>query len=258
MSYTIIWFAKHRPDAASKTVHVSRAALWGSLVAVFVAVPAVFFYLGARDGAPNAVRDRLEKQIFEFSELTTRAKKTEEDFKSLQRRYQDLQKEYLSETGTRAELEARLEIVENARASALQRLDDAEKKQVELNDKLAMYKDIFKPSEEAIPIQCYNIDASETSEGVRYNMSLMKTDNKDNDMVNLDLQMRVLTGANVVALGEANTEKADRTRTTSLTREVALSGIIRGDFPKKGMRVLDVRGYDKSGKKLLAHCWKVF
>lgn len=138
MSYTIIWFAKHRPDAASKTVHVSRAALWGSLVAVFVVVPAVFFYLGARDGAPNAVRDRLEKQIFEFSELTTRAKKTEEDFKSLQRRYQDLQKEYLSETGTRAELEARLEIVENARASALQRLDDAEKKQVELNDKLAM------------------------------------------------------------------------------------------------------------------------
>jgi hypothetical protein len=232
--------------------------LWGALAAVFIIVPAIFFMWGANQASPEAVRKRLEAQTLEFAEISQKYQRTDEQFKELQRRYQQLQQEYLSETGRRAEVEARLEIAENARVNALQRLDQAEKTQVELSDKLAVFKDIFKPTEEAIPVQCYNIDAEETTGGVKYKLALMKTDNKDTDNLEVELQMRVLAGANVVTLGEAALDKADRTRSTEFTRQTALSGIIRGDFPKKGMRVLDVRGYDKSGKKLLTHCWKVF
>lgn len=258
MSYTIIWFAKHRPDAASKTLHISHAGLWGALATMFVVVPVVFFLWGAGQASPEAVRSRLEAQTLEVAELTAKHRKTDDQFKQLQRRYQELQAEYLAETGRRAEIEARLEITENARANALQSLDEAEKKRLELSDKLAVFKDIFKPTEDAIPVQCYNIEVTETREGINYQLALMKTDIKDTKNLDVDLQMRVLTGSNVVTLGEAALDKADRMRSTSLTRQVALSGIIRGQFPKKGMRVLDVRGYDKSGKKLLTHCWKVF
>lgn len=258
MSYTIIWFAKHRPDAASKTLHISRAGLWGALAAVFVVMPAAFFFWGAVQASPEAARSRLEAQTLEVTGLTAKYRKTEDQFKALQRRHQELQAEYLAETGRRAEVEARLEIAENARANALQRLSETEKKQLELSDKLAIFKDIFKPTEEAIPVQCYNIEAAETAEGVKYQLSLMKTDIKDTKNLDIQLQMRILTGATVVTLGEAALDKAERTKNTSLTRQVAVSGLIRGRFPKKGMRVLDVRGYDGTGKKLLTHCWKVF
>lgn len=258
MSYTVVWFAKHRPDTASKTMHVSRGILWGGLAFLFVIIPATFFALGARQASPEAVRERLEAQTFEFAQVTKKANKVQDDYDDLQRRYQKLQAEYLDETGRRAEVEARLEIVENARANALKRLDEAEKNQLELSDKLAVFKDIFKPTEDAIPVQCYNIEADESSEGVRYKLAMMKTDNKDEKQLDIELQMRVLTGSNVVTLGEAALDKADRTRSTSFTRQVSLSGLIRGEFPKKGMRVLDVRGYDKDGQKLLTHCWKVF
>lgn len=258
MSYTVIWFAKHQPEEASKTLHISRAVLWGALALVFVGMPALFFTLGAIDASPEAVRQRLEAQTLEFATLSQTAMKTDKELTELKERFEKLQAEYLSETGRRAEVEARLEIVENARANALKRLDEAEKTQAEMTDKLTMFKDIFKPTEDAIPIQCYNIEADERKDGVRYSMALMKTDNKDDEKVDLELQMRVLTGSSIASLGEAATDKADRTRTASLIRQVDVSGIIRGDFPKKGMRVLDVRGYDSKGEKLLTHCWKVF
>ncbi len=258
MSYTIIWFSKHDPDAMSKTLHVSRFALWGCVVAVLVGLPLLSFFIGYRNTAPERLQERLEAQITEFTDLSEEASNTKIKYQELQKSHQQLQDEYLSETGRRAEMEARVSIVENVRASALERLEKAEKREAELQSKLKMFEDIFKPAEEALPVQCFNISVKDRSKSIKYAVTLMKSDKSDSAKLDMSLQLRVMTGSTILSLGEDTLEDADRTRETSLTRQMNLSGSIRGNFAKKGMRVLDIRGYDSTGKKLLTHCWKTF
>lgn len=259
MAYTVLWFSRKDPHAASRTAHVSRGGIVGLLLFLLVVLPGFAFYLGYIYMAPENMKHRLERQTLEVTEIQKQSQQQARELLALKERYNALQVDNLNEINKRAEAEARVSMVETARSAALGQVQKLEAENAELRAQLDIFQDILQPSSETLPVQCYNVSVQETSDGIKYSLSLLKTDNKDTRELDMDLQVRVLTGANVATLNEVKIAKKDRVHEVKMARLLTTSGSVEGSFGKQGVRVLDIRGYgSKNDDKLMTHCWKAF
>ena len=259
MAYTVLWFSRKDPHAASRTMHVTRLSIIAVVLFLLVVLPVLAFYLGYIYMAPENMQQRLERQIVEVTNSAKQTQELEKELMALKEKYNALQVENLTEINKRAEAEARVSMVETARSAALERAKKLEGQNADLRGQLDIFQDILQPSSETLPVQCYNVSVQETSDGIKYSLSLLKTDNKDTRELEMDLQVRVLVGANVATLNETEIAKKDRLHEVKMARLLTTSGSVDGSFGKDGVRVLDIRGYgSKKDDKLMTHCWKSF
>ena len=257
MAYTIIFIPKHNPHHEPRTLTLPRWLVIALPLAI-VLLPIALFWVGYDVLAPTVLKNRLEAQTDEFVEISSQNKELSQKYNRLDTAYRELQKNILAETNRRAEAEARVTILENARATALEKLEQTEQKVIDLNNKLSMYEDIFRPASEALQLQCFNISIDSKRDSIDYSVQLMKTDKNDRKELPLTVKFRVLTGPSVLSLGEGMVDDADRVKETSLDSLRQLTGSIRGEFSGEGVRMLDIRAYEKGTDRLAGHCWKAF
>lgn len=258
MAYTVIWFSKKVPEA-SRTAHLSHFMI-GLVLAVFVVgLPLLAFYAGYTYMAPENMQNRLERQTMEVTSAVRDKQALEEKLDKLRAELNSLQVENLAEINKRAEAEARVSMIQTAKSQALEDVKKLKQENAELRAQLDVFQDILQPTSETLPIQCYNVTVREKQNGLNYSLSFLKTDNKDTRELTINLQARVLSGANVAALSETSIQAGDVEKQIRMTRLLTTTGEIEGDFPENGVRVLDIRGYKEGDDgTLVTHCWKSF
>ncbi|MBI1362600.1 MAG: hypothetical protein GC134_01310 [Proteobacteria bacterium] len=257
MAYTIIFIARDSTHNINRTFNVSRPAFWGVIGGLIAAPFATFvlalFYLApaSYEARMNALRDAVAaaKKELAFLQGAYDAVVAERDA---------LKQNLSQEREQRAAAEAVTAIADNARATTSARMQDLENQVFELGNKVKLYDSFLRPEEQSLPLQCFNLKVNydQPKNRLMYNVSFLKTDQKDKRSVDIEVRFQVLSGIEVVGLDDA-IEDADRIRKTSLTQERQLSGILRTKLASEGMRILDVKAYGKD-ESLMAHCWKAF
>ena len=246
MAYTVIILSRH--GSSSRTFDVPRPLAW-VVLGWAVAAPLLAFAFGWIS-SPVKHQVQAYKDHAAVAELTTRVGDLE-----IQR--DTLQTQLDTERASRAQAETKAAIVDNARATAAERLEKTESDLADKTWQLSVYEDLLQPSKERLPLQCYNLEITPSEKQVSYSFQMLKTDPKDKDEIEIFLRMRLLSGPSVMALDASHLNDVDREFGATITQSRSFSGILRTNTPKDGLRLFDARVYDKSNK-LIGHCWKAF
>ena len=257
MAYTIIFMARDSTHNLNKSFNLSRPLFWG-LVGGVVMTPIATFMLALFYLAPTTYEARLDGLRKNLATLKSDHTKLQTEALNLRTERDALAHSITTEREQRAAAEAVTAIADNARATTSARMQSLESEVYELRNKVKLYDSFLRPEEQSLPLQCFNLKVNHQSDKNRilYNVSFLKTDQKDKRPVDIEVRFQVLSGVEVVGLNEV-LDDADRVRKTSLTQERQLSGVLRTKFTGEGMRILDVKAYGKD-ENLLAHCWKAF
>lgn len=156
----------------------------------------------------------------------------------------------------RAEAEARVAIVENARATATEDLQKTENTVFELKNRLGFYNALMEKSAEKAPAQCFNIQLSPKSDKLQYKVNFMLEDVDNKVKKSYKVKLRIIS-ANNLSIGEVEALPVVQERDISLKRDIHITGDIKIGKSEETLRILDIRAYDTSGK-LSARCWKAF
>jgi hypothetical protein len=156
----------------------------------------------------------------------------------------------------RAEAEARVAIVENARATATENLQKTEDIVFELKNRLSFYNALMEKSAEKAPLQCFNIQLDAKNNNLKYKVNFMIEDVDNKSKKTYNVKFRVI-GANRLSINTMEDLPVAHARDITLKRDVHLTGNIKIEKSEDSLRILDIRAYDKSDK-LAARCWKAF
>lgn len=158
-----------------------------------------------------------------------------------------------------AELQVQADIVQKIRKESFDEIQkyrsDMEKQQKQLD----FYHELMSPAVKQ-KLQCFNMNVknSKNKKYIDYGINFM-LDKKVSNAKQFSVEFRLLTGSNNVELTEnLPTDLApDLIRKMAIKNSIRLSGKIKRNNKLKGLKVLDVRVFDKS-RDLVAQCWKVF
>ncbi len=165
-----------------------------------------------------------------------------------------LNEDLAKEKKYRAEAEARIAIVENARATATENLQKSEDKIFELKNKLGFYSALIDKSDSKATLQCFNIQIEKKSSSLSYKVNFMINDANNKKTREYKVKFRII-GAKNLSLEKVEDLPILHTRDIKLKRDVHLTGNIKVKETKDTLSILDIRAYDKSDS-LVARCWK--
>ncbi|MDD9911922.1 MAG: hypothetical protein OXR68_00990 [Alphaproteobacteria bacterium] len=260
MSYSITIIRQDRTDLRPKTFKATKLKLV-LLLLLFIGLPVLGFWVSYSIIAPS----KLEMDISALKERAKQAESSAEEvgaqFDAITEENQTLRTELNTERQQRAELEAKMTIVENARQESGEKSLEMEEELLTLQQRVKFYEQFMKPANEQAPMQCFNMSVKLQKGKVKYGINFMKNDQKNKEKVKMSVAFRLLAGTNVEALNPATaeTEAPLHERSASLSKDVRLTGSFGVDEKSlpEGLRLLDVKAYDDDNK-VLAHCWKAF
>jgi hypothetical protein len=179
-----------------------------------------------------------------------------EENQDLRDNNESLSKSLSEERKYRAEAEARVAIVENARATAMSKLQKTENTAFELKNRLAFYSALMEKSAEKAPVQCFNIQLENKGENLGYKVNFMIEDVDNKVKKTYKVKFRVIDASNL-SVDEVEKLPVVHSREISFRRDVHISGDIKIGESEEALRIIDIRAYDRSDK-LSARCWKAF
>jgi hypothetical protein len=156
-----------------------------------------------------------------------------------------------------AELQAQANIVEKIKKESLEEIAKYSKKYDDQTKQIEFYQELMSPAVEQ-ELQCFNVNVKYSKKYVDYGINLV-LDEKNETGQKYDVEFRLLSGKDNVDLTTKQPEELapDAIRNISIKNSIRLTGKIKHNNKLKGLKVLDVRVFNKS-KKLAAQCWKVF
>lgn len=168
-----------------------------------------------------------------------------------------LQQSIESELIKVAELQAQANIVDKIKKESLIEISKYSQKLQKQNKQLEFYQELMSPSVEQ-ELQCFNMNVKYGKKYVDYGINLVLDKKKENGK-SFDVEFRLLSGKNNVDLTQSMPEELapDSIRKITMKNSIRLTGKIKHNNKISGLKVLDVRVFNKS-KKMVAQCWKVF
>ncbi len=256
MRYTITLLRQDRTDIGPQTFYMSRRGL--ILLGVFIlGFPLLGFWISYQYVAPWLLK--LDIQQLEASQKNARqmADEVSAQFDAVLEENQELRDQLTIESSKRAELEARLQIVQTAREEVGMKVADMESELLTLQRKVKFFDTLLKPQEDELALQCYNLSAERAGQGVKYGVSLMKSDRKDKKSISVNIEFQVLQGARAEDMQVSDIEQPPlHTRQATFSDTQRLTGTFNIPDMQEGIRLLHIRAF--RGQKLLATCWKTF
>lgn len=231
--------------------HLSKFWLLFWLSAIFI-WPVAAYFLSYYQLVPKMIGEEVAEMAAELQTLS----EVELDNTTLKNKNIQLEETLAEERKYRAEAEARVAIVENARANAATELQQAENKIFELKNRLGFYSALMEKSSEKLPLQCFNIQQSLKGEKLSYKVNFMLEDIDNKDQKEYKVKFRVI-GASNLSMEEVEKLPSLQEREIKLRRDIHIEGDLKVAASQESLRILDIRAYDKADK-LAARCWKAF
>jgi hypothetical protein len=238
------------------TISVHRAVFW-SVVGVFSYVVITTLYLMYGVLLPKSLQNTSTKFQNQnqalLKENSLLKKRNDELLIENGSIRQNLEDELLQ----LAELQAQANIVDKIKKESLEEITKYDSKLQAQNKQIEFYKELMSPSIKQ-ELQCFNMNVTNGDKYVDYGINLV-LDDKDDDGKSYDVEFRLLSGKDNVEITKVMPEDLapDTIRQITLKNSIRLTGKIKHNNKLNGLKVLDVRVFNKS-KKLAAQCWKVF
>jgi len=238
------------------TITMSKISFW-SIAGMFVMFSAIILYYLYMVILPASLHGKVNDLIGENNSLvkenaTLKIKNKDLDLSNL-----SLKASVDLESTKVAELQAQANIVEKIKKESLDEIAKYNQKLVTQNKQIEFYKELMSPSVEQ-ELQCFNMNVKYRKKYVDYGINLV-LDKKSKDGKNYAVEFRLLSGKDNVDLTTRMPEELapETIRNISVKNSIRLTGKIMHNNKLNGLKVLDVRVFNKS-KKLVAQCWKVF
>lgn len=252
--YTIIFMNKDDVTSRPKNVSMPKVLLILVFALILLAPLGTFLY-----GWLHFQSTDLEKSKAEFNRLAVDAGKKNARIDSLIQETVDIKTEYEKVSAEKAQAEARVSIAENSRSKVLEQMEQLEDEVFSLRGQLAMYEGFFQPNREKLPIQCFNVNVSQSSNKLWYGVSFLKANKNDKKEAKLRVEFHIRTGSRALSLEDETLAKSDRIRNIKFKKNHRMKGSMRLKRKKSkgGLRMFEVRAYN-SKDKLVSYCWKSF
>lgn len=252
--YTIIFMNKDDVTSRPKNLSLPKFVLVLLLTLIVLAPVGAFLYGWLHFQAAD-----LDKSKQEFNRLTLADGKKNARIDELIQETVDLKTEYEKVAAEKAQAEARVSIAENSRAKVLEKMEQLEDEIFTLRGQLAMYEGFFQPNREKLPIQCFNMNVSQSANKLWYGVSFLKANKNDDELAKLRVEFHIRTGSRALSLEDETLEKSDRVRNIEFKSSYNMKGSmnVKRKNSKGGLRMFEVRAYN-SEDNLVSYCWKSF
>jgi len=258
MAYTFIFMRNSQTNKAPISISIKKRWFW-ILFVLFVTllITSVVYY------SHVIIPQKLTDSIEELTQQNTRLLSEKKLFKSKNDSFLiengSLLQELETERMKLAELQVQANIVEKIKKESLEEIENYRAKMKGLQKQVEFYNELMSPSVKQ-ELQCFNINVnqSKNKKYIDYGINFM-LDKKIKDAKQFLVEFRLLSGSNNIELTSKLPEDLapDIIRNISITSSIRLTGKIKHNNKLKGLKVLDVRVFNKS-KDLVAQCWKVF
>ncbi len=238
------------------TVTMHRSMFWLSVGAISIVLVAFMIYLYAVI-LPSSLHLRVDNLKEENNSLLLENSNLKTKNDDLLIKSGSLQLSLETELTKIAELQAQANIVEKIKKESLEEIAKYSKKYDDQTKQIEFYQELMSPAVEQ-ELQCFNVNVKYRKKYVDYGINLV-LDEKNKTGQKYDVEFRLLSGKDNVDLTTKQPEELapDAIRNISIKNSIRLTGKIKHNNKLKGLKVLDVRVFNKS-KKLAAQCWKVF
>lgn len=255
MAYTFIFLSQTDTRQSTRTWHVGRW-LFRLLVLLLLAIPFGTFYAGVHLFSAEELSGKVYKLQRDAIVLKQEITNLESAYEALSDERDQLEEQLAEQNRERAEAQARIAMIDNARANTSLQLQESRETVNDLTRRVRVYESLIDPNSEQLPVQCYRIEANPRGDTLRYGVQFLKTDNKDDRVMDLNVQFRVVSGPSITNLTESELSDDDKVRKTDIVSHRSISGTIGAKVAEEGMRILDIKAYE--GDNLVSQCWKVF
>lgn len=256
MKYAITILRQDRTDVGPRTFHISRAAIISALVCI-IGFPFLGFWISYQFVAPWMFQRDISQLEAKKKNAQQMAEEVSAQFDAVLEENQELRDKLTEQSSKRAELEAKLKIVETARDEVSQKASAMETELLTLQRKVKFFDALLKPQEDELALQCYNLNAERQGDGVKYGVSLMKSDRKDKARIEVNVKFQVLQGARAEEMRVRDIEQDPlHTRQVGFTNTYRLTGTFDVPEMQEGIRLLHIRAFERD--ELVATCWKTF
>lgn len=256
MGFTLLVISENRTKGGTWSARLRAPVLWALVLGVVLA-PIAAFWLGYDALGPAQYKKKIAKQQQTISTLEADLDILDSGYQALQEERTRLAQSLEKERQARAAAETEMAISTNAQSSSSARMEELEAELMTLRNQVKLYESFLKPTDAQMPVQCYNMSINPVNDAVAYALTFLKADNKDKSKLNIKVKFNILHGTGIMDLDEIKLDDADRVRDEVVQTSRRLTGRIRTEYPKEGLRMLDVKAYNKEDE-LVAHCWKAF
>ena len=257
MAYTLIFIRRESTDSNPYTLNLSKPVFYGALGAL-LGLPLIGFFLATFFLAPSYMDNEVTEIRTGYKESSAKLAALEETHKNILETHDFLQEELAKEREVRAEAEAHITIAESARAEAVSSAQELEKKLSDKDRELVFYQAFVKPQTEQKDLQCFNISATFKKGQLNYGVNFLRTDQKAKNKIKSTVKYRLLVGEDVIDLNEGREFVPPvHSQDMSMVKQNRLTGKFKASVPNEGLRILDIKAYDRSDR-VIAHCWKAF
>lgn len=256
MAYTIIFMRRDSTDSAPVTFTLSKVLFWLFAFAS-VLVPVGGFFVASFVLAPKYMQQEGVNVAKQLKQTTTQLKELTADYNKLATNHKNLEQQLSLEKEEHAKVQARVAIVESAHMEGVNKFQQLQEEAETLRSQVSFYEKFVKPVTDREDLQCFNITTKESSNGVKYGVNFMRTEQKPKEKITRTVKMKILTGVDMIDLRTQEQGDADVVRTMTLTKSITLSGTIKTKLANEGLRILDIKAYDEKNN-VTAHCWKAF
>ena len=238
------------------TVTMHRSMFWLAVGAISIVLASFMVYLYAVI-LPSSLHLRVANLKEENNSLLLENSNLKTKNDDLLIKSGSLQLSLETELTKVAELQAQANIVEKIKKESLEEIAKYSKKYDDQTKQIEFYQELMSPAVEQ-ELQCFNVNVKYRKKYVDYGINLV-LDEKNETGQKYDVEFRLLSGKDNVDLTTKQPEELapDAIRNISIKNSIRLTGKIKHNNKLKGLKVLDVRVFNKS-KKLAAQCWKVF
>lgn len=252
--YTIIFMNKDDVTSRPKSLSLPKIMLVLFVLLIVLMPIGAFVY-----GWQYFQSADLNQSKKEFQKLTIESGKKDGQIDELIQETVDLKTEYEKVAAEKAQAEARVSIAENSRAKVLEKMEELEEEIFGLRGQLAMYEGFFQPNKEKLPIQCFNINVSQSANKLWYGVSFLKANKNDKDLAKLRVEFHVRTGSRALSLEDEELPQSDRVRNIELKNSYRMKGsmAVKRKKTKGGLRMFEIRAYNEKDE-LMSYCWKSF
>jgi len=238
------------------TISMSKVSFW-SITGMFLAFMAIILYYLYMVILPASLHGKVNNLMGENNSLVRENATLKIKNKDLELGNKSLQASIDLESIKVAELQAQANIVAKIKKESLDEIAEYDQKLANQNKQIEFYKELMSPTVEQ-ELQCFNMNVKYRKKYVDYGINLV-LDKKRESGKNYAVEFRLLSGKDNVDLTSRMPEELapDTIRNISVKNSIRLTGKIMHNNKLNGLKVLDVRVFNKS-KKLVAQCWKVF
>lgn len=258
MAYTFIFMRNSQTNKPPISVSIKKRWFWCVFVFLSALLISAFIYYN-RVVIPEGLSSKVEKLNLQNQHLVTQNKLISEKNDELIIENGSLLQNLEGEQVKLAELQVQADIVQKIRKESFEEIEKYRSKMLKQKKQLDFYNELMSPAVKQ-KLQCFNMNVtpSRNKKYINYGINFM-LDKKVSDSKHFSVEFRLLTGSNNVELTEKLPEDLapDLIRKISIKNSIRLTGKVKRNNKLKGLKVLDIRVFDKS-KDLVAQCWKVF